>query len=103
MVAPRIRFSPEAVAAFCEKQGIAELSLFGSVLREDFGPDSDVDVMVAFEPGAEGITFDNLPDMLDELRSIFDGRRIDLVERRLITNPFKRHHMLTNRRIIHAA
>ena len=103
MKAHRVTFSPDAVAAFCRKYGIIELSLFGSALRDDFGPDSDVDVLVAFEPGAEGITFENLPDMLDELKGIFNGRRIDLVERRLVTNPFKRHHILTNRRVIHAA
>lgn len=103
MVAPNVPFSSDAVAAFCAKHRIAELSLFGSVLREDYGPDSDVDVMVVFDPGAEGITFENLPDMLDELQAIFGGRRVDLVERRLITNPFKRHHILTNRRVIHAA
>ncbi len=103
MTLPQIEFVPEAVSAFCEKRGIAELSLFGSVLRDDFSPQSDIDVMVVFEPGAEGITFDNLPDMLDELKTIFGGRRVDLVERRTITNPFKRHHILTNRRVIHAA
>jgi predicted nucleotidyltransferase len=103
MTAPQIQFSPDAVAAFCRKHGIAELSLFGSVLREDFGPDSDVDVMVAFEQGAGGITFENLPDMLDELQALFEGRRVDLVERRLVTNPFKRYHILTNRQVIHAA
>ena len=103
MVAPAVAYSSQAVAAFCAKYAIAELSLFGSVLRDDFDPGSDIDVLVAFKHGSEGITFDNLPEMLDELRTIFGGRRIDLVERRMITNPFKRHHILTNRRVIHAA
>jgi uncharacterized protein len=103
MVAPAVPFSPASVAAFCERFGIAELSLFGSVLRDDFDHDSDVDVMVVFKRGAAGITFQNLPDMLDDLQAIFGGRRIDLVERRMITNPFKRYHILNHRRVIHAA
>jgi predicted nucleotidyltransferase len=103
VVAPAVPYSAEAVTAFCAKYGIAELSLFGSVLRGDFQHDSDVDVLVVFKPDSDGMTFENLPDMLDELRAIFGGRRIDLVERRMITNPFKRHHILTNRRVIHAA
>ncbi len=103
MNALRVQYSNDGIAAFCKRYGVTELSLFGSVLREDFTSDSDVDVMIAFDPGAEGITFENLPDMLDELKSIFGGRRVDLVERRLITNPFKRYHILTNRQVIHAA
>ncbi len=103
MTAPRIEYSPDAVAAFCEKHQVTELSLFGSVLREDFTLNSDIDVMIVFKRDAEGITFENLPDMLDELEAIFGGRRVDVVERRHVTNPFKRHHILTNRRIIHAA
>ena len=53
------------------------MALFGSVLREDFGPDSDVDVLVAFEPGhAPG--FFRLFDLKRELSSLFDGRKVDL-------------------------
>jgi predicted nucleotidyltransferase len=46
----RIAYDCEKLAAFCRKWKVRELALFGSVLREDFGPDSDVDVMVTFEP-----------------------------------------------------
>lgn len=100
----RARFGlpAERVVALCRRWGIAELSLFGSALREDFGPASDVDVLVTFAPG-QGYTFESLPDLLDELSELFHGRRIDLVEKSLITNPFRRHAILTSRQVLYAA
>ena len=91
----------DRIATFCRKWGIAELSVFGSVLRDDFGPDSDIDVLVSFTPGSR-MTFEGYLDMRDELSSIF-GRQIDLVEKRLITNPFRRHEILTTKRVLYAA
>jgi predicted nucleotidyltransferase len=92
----------ERVAAFCEKWGVRELSLFGSVLREDFGEGSDVDVLVALAPGVS-MTFEGFLAMRDELSKLFGGRDVDLVERRLVTNPFRRHDILTTRRVVYAA
>ncbi|MCC7387152.1 MAG: nucleotidyltransferase domain-containing protein [Phycisphaerales bacterium] len=93
---------PEArIAEFCRKWRIAEFSLFGSVLRDDFRPDSDVDVLVAFEPDATP-QLEAWLDMLDELKAIF-GREVDLVEKRLLQNPFRRHHILNNRQVVYAA
>lgn len=91
----------DRIAEFCRRWRVAEFSLFGSVLRDDFGPESDVDVLVAFEPG-RSTTLEEWLDMLDELKAIF-GREVDLVERRLVTNPFRRHHILNNRHVIYAA
>ena len=88
------------VERFCRKWGIRELSLFGSVLRDDFGPDSDVDVLVDFAPGG-GVTFDNRVEMLDELAAIF-GRPVDLVEREGLRNPFRRHAVLSTREVVYA-
>lgn len=51
-MSPRIAIDRERIAAFCRKHHIRKLALFGSVLRDDFRPDSDVDVLVEFEPGA---------------------------------------------------
>ena len=99
-VAP-IDLPSDRIAAFCQKWGVKELALFGSVLRDDFRPDSDVDVLVTFQPGAS-MTFEGFLDMRDELAEIF-GREIDLVEKRLITNPFRRHEILTTRRVLYAA
>jgi predicted nucleotidyltransferase len=96
-----IFFDEEKIKDFCRRWKIAEFSLFGSVLREDFGQDSDVDVLVTFEPGG-GITFNNRVEMLDELVEIF-GREVDLVEKDLIRNPFRRHEILKTKEIIYAA
>ena len=91
----------EKIKAFCLRWRITEFSLFGSVLRDDFRPDSDVDVMVSFEEGAGWSLYD-IVDMKDELRSLF-GRDVDLVEKGAIRNPFRRHSIMSNREILHAA
>jgi predicted nucleotidyltransferase len=89
------------IEAFCRKWNIKEFALFGSVLREDFRPDSDIDVLVTFEKGG-GITFDNRVEVLDELAAIF-GRKVDLVEKNAIRNPFRRHEILTTKEVVYAA
>lgn len=69
--------------AFCIRHNVRKLSLFGSVLRGDFGPDSDVDVLVEFEPGhVPG--FLRLHELEQELSRLFGGRRIDLVTPRFL-------------------
>jgi predicted nucleotidyltransferase len=65
------------IAEFCRRNHIQRLSLFGSVLREDFRPDSDIDVLVEFEPGhVPGFRFISLQE---ELSALFGGRPVDLV------------------------
>ena len=91
----------DQLTTFCCKWDVAELAVFGSILREDFGPDSDVDVLVTFRPGGR-MTFEGFLDMRDELASIF-GRPVDLVEKRLVTNPFRRHAILTTKKVLYAA
>jgi uncharacterized protein len=101
MPQPKINFPREKIEAFCRKWNIKEFALFGSVLREDFRPDSDIDALVTFKPGS-GITFDSRVEMLDELAAIF-GREVDLVEKEAIRNPFRRHNILTTREVVYAA
>ena len=91
-----------ALSAFCRKYGVEELSLFGSVLRDDFDPESDVDVLIALSPDRV-MTIETHLAMTDELSSLFGGRPIDLVQKRLLKNPFRRHAILTNRQIVYAA
>jgi uncharacterized protein len=79
---PQVPLDRARLAAFCRHWGVAELALFGSVLRDDFRPDSDVDVLVSFAPEVQRTLFD-LVDMEDELARIF-GRKVDLVTRRAI-------------------
>lgn len=94
----------ERIAAFCQKWKIAELALFGSVLREDFRPDSDVDVLVTFSPDSDwGV--EHLLDMKEELEALF-GRAVDLVEKRLVEesrNYIRRKHILSRVETLYAA
>jgi predicted nucleotidyltransferase len=97
----RIPIDRERVAEFCARWRILEFSLFGSVLREDFRPDSDVDVLVTFDPDARWSLFD-LVDMQEELKAFF-GREVDLVEAEGLRNPFRRRSILRSKEVIHAA
>jgi len=101
MPRPEIHIPIKEIEAFCRRWKIKEFALFGSVLREDFRPDSDVDVLVTFELEG-GITFDNRVVMLDELAAIF-GREVDLIEKGAIRNPFRRHEILTTKEVVYAA
>ena len=78
----RVPVSEAALRQFCERWKISTLELFGSVLRDDFTPDSDVDVLVSFAPEAEWSLFDHLA-MEDELGLILK-RKVDLVSRRAV-------------------
>lgn len=77
-----IEMPKEKIADFCRKWKILELSLFGSVLREDFRPDSDIDILVSFSSDAEWSLLDHMA-MEEELSAIF-GRKVDLVSRKAI-------------------
>ncbi len=71
----RIPLDPDKIADFCRRHHIRRLSLFGSVLRDDFGPESDVDVLVEFEPGhTPGLAFFTMEEELSQII----GRKVDL-------------------------
>lgn len=94
----------EKLRDFCRRWQIAELSLFGSVVREDFGPESDVDVMVRFDENAPW-TFARWLQMQRELEAIFQ-RRVDLVERAAIEqsdNRFRRQDILSSAVVLDVA
>lgn len=92
----QIPIDREKIADFCRRHHILRLSLFGSVLREDFGPDSDVDVLYVFHPDHQpGWDFS---DIADELENLF-GRPIDLVSEVWLP-PTSRTHILADRKII---
>jgi predicted nucleotidyltransferase len=76
----------QRLAEFCRRWQVAEMALFGSVLRADFTPESDVDVLVTFEPGAAWSLLDHIR-MERELADLL-GRSVDLVSRRAVeTSP----------------
>jgi len=96
---PAIVVPQEVMDKFCARWKVHELSLFGSVLRPDFGPTSDVDVLVSFEEQAPWSLWD-LITMRDELTLLF-GRPVHLVEKEGLRNPIRRDRILATRRIIH--
>ena len=103
-VGGKLRVSKETIEKFCKKWKIAEFALFGSVLRENFLPDSDVDVLVMFSPDSDwGV--EHLLDMKEELEALF-GRAVDLVEKRLVEesrNYIRRKHILSHMEAVYAA
>ena len=67
----------EAIADFCERHHIRRLALFGSILRDDFGQDSDIDALVEWEPGHTPGW--EIVDIAEELEQLFDGRKVELI------------------------
>lgn len=103
-MSPHIKLDMNKIREFCEKWKITEFALFGSVLREDFRPDSDVDVLVTFAPDAKVSLFD-LSDVEDELAEII-GRKVDLVLKRGIErskNYIRRKAILSSAEVLYAA
>jgi predicted nucleotidyltransferase len=104
MTEPKIHIPRELIIQFCRRWKIVEFSLFGSVLRDDFRPESDVDVLVTFANDAEWSLLDHV-EMQDELKAIF-GRNVDLVSRRGIErsrNKMRRKAILESAEIYYAA
>lgn len=97
----QVELPQEALKLFCTRWNVSELSLFGSVLREDFRPDSDLDVLVSFEEKAN-IGLWDMAQMVIELESMF-GRRVDLVEKEALSNPYRKKAILDHREIVYAA
>jgi hypothetical protein len=99
-----IAIDKQKIAEFCRKWRITEFSLFGSVLRDDFGPDSDVDVLVSFEPRVR-IGLHELYEIEQDLERLF-GRKADFVERKAVEqspNWIRRRHILENLEPIYVA
>ncbi len=99
-VSPHISINRDTVAAFCRRHHITRLALFGSVLRDDFRPDSDVDVLVEFQPGhVPGLDFLSIER---ELSGLLHGRRVDMVTPKFL-NPRIRHQVLTSAEPLYVA
>jgi predicted DNA-binding mobile mystery protein A len=91
-----------ALSAVCRQFHVRRLSLFGSAVREDFGPDSDIDMLVEFDPGfAPG--FGGLVDLQKQLSELFGGRAVDLVTRSILKNPYRRKSVLKDMETLYAA
>ena len=84
-----------------KRHGLKELALFGSVLGEHFGPSSDIDVLVEFLPDGNPSLYD-LVDIKNELEAILE-RKVDVVEKTGLQNPFRRSAILSNHKVVYAA
>lgn len=92
----------EQLDQFCRRWAIAELSLFGSALREDFGPESDLDILVTFLPEARWSLLDHV-QMETELAELL-GRDVDLITRRAVErsgNPLRRREILETAQVVY--
>lgn len=99
-----IHIPREEIAQFCERRHIAQLAFFGSVIREDFTSDSDVDVLVTFAPESRPTLFD-MVGMQQELEQIL-GRKVDLLSRKGVENsrnPIRRKAILESAAVFYAA
>ena len=97
----RVEIPNARIEALCQEWQVQEMSLFGSVVRSDFTPTSDVDVLVTFHPEARWNLWD-LADMRDDLKEIFH-HEIDLIEERSLVNPYLRASILRDKQVIYAA
>ena len=103
-VEEKLSVSKETIAEFCRKWKITEFALFGSVLRGDFRPDSDVDVLVTFHSSADR-DYEHLLRIKEELERLFE-RPVDLVQRQQIENSdnyIRRKHILTHLETVYVA
>ncbi|WP_428940840.1 nucleotidyltransferase family protein [Fontivita pretiosa] len=100
----RVELPFEAIAEVCRRLGVSELAVFGSALRNDFGPDSDVDFLVRFRNDDPGPWLEKYAQLQQALESLI-GRKVDVVGWRAIEqsrNPYRRDHILRTARIIYA-
>jgi uncharacterized protein len=91
----------DQISSLCHSLGVKRLALFGSVLTDRFGSESDIDLLVEFVPGAVGTLLDRGRIQMD-FEELF-GRKVDLAELRLINNPIRRREILAHHMEIYAA
>jgi len=97
----KFRIPRKKISEFCRRWEVVEFSLFGSALRDDFRPDSDVDVLVTFSKEAQISLFDLVQMQLD-LEKIFH-RSVDIIEKDALENPFRKREILRTAQVIYAA
>ena len=99
-MSPHVSIDRDAISAFCRRHHIKRLALFGSVLHDDFRPESDVDVLVEFQPGhVPGLDFVTIER---EFSALVQGRRVDMVTPKFL-NPRIRDQVLTSAEALYVA
>jgi len=104
MAEPNIEIPRKQIAEFCQRWRISEFALFGSVLRDDFDPESDVDILITFSPGADWSLLDHL-QMEKELADLL-ARKIDLFSKRAVEqshNLFRRREILDTAEVVYVS
>ena len=104
-VATAIPLPLDDIAALCRRHQVVELAAFGSILRDDFGPDSDIDFLARFRDDDLGPWMSRLQDFEQDLERLL-GRRVDVVDWNGIErsrNPYRRHGILSSRQLLYAA
>lgn len=97
-----LKIPRERIAELCRKYGVKKLSLFGSAARDEITADSDIDLMVEFEPGSRTSLWD-MPAMQKEMSALFGDRPVDLVPPDVLKNPFRRRAILPELRVLYEA
>jgi uncharacterized protein len=98
---PLIDNNRKAIANVCRRHGVRRLEAFGSIVQGDFSAESDVDVLVEFEPAAAG-SFQNFLNLKESLEALL-GRSVDLIELHAVRNRRLRHHIERSRSPIYDA
>ena len=96
-----ISVSKDRLSRLCKKWKVQELAVFGSILRPDFNEDSDIDLLITFDEEAPWSLFDFV-EMQTDFEHTF-GRAVDIVEKKALRNPFRRHSILSDHQVIYAA
>ena len=100
MAKPKIKIPKQSLETFCRKYQVQRLAVFGSVLRDDFNPNSDVDILVVFDPSAQ-VTFMKLGQMKRELSAILQ-RPVDIIPQDGL-KPAIRKEVLESAQVVYAA
>ena len=102
MIHKDLKLPKTELPGYCRRNGIRRLELFGSATRADFGPQSDVDLLVEFEPSQSSGAADRYFGLLEDLTSLL-GRPVELVVARAVRNPYLRESIEASRRSLYVA
>jgi len=98
----RLRIPKKEIAALCRKYGVKKLSVFGSAARGEMSPESDVDLMLEFDPASKTSLWD-YPAMQDDFSALFDHRKVEFASPEILRNPFRRKTILPDLKTLYEA
>ena len=98
----RLRIPKKEIAALCRKYGVKRLSLFGSAARGEMKPESDVDLMLEFDPASKTSLWD-YPAMQEDFSALFDHRKVEFASPEILRNPFRRKTILPDLKTLYEA